>query len=128
MRYFLTILIGIFVYVGCANNTSSVITTEESIEMALENESLLESWDNKENRIALLEVIRNAGAEGLDPEDYHYSDLIKFEDAIFLTSTQTEEYHKLLTESVIKYTSHLRNGKINPLEIYDDWEITQNQS
>jgi len=124
MRYFITILIGIFVYVGCANNTSHIITTEESIELALENESLLENWNSKENRFALLEVIRTAGAEGLNPEDYHYSDLVKYEDAIFLNSTQIEEYHKLLTESVIKYTSHLRNGKINPLEIYDDWEIT----
>lgn len=124
MRYFITILIGIFVYLGCANNTSHIITTEESIKLALENESLLENWNIKENRIALLEVLRNAGAEGLDPEEYHYGDLVKYEDAIFLTSTQTEDYHKLLTESVIKYTSHLRNGKINPLEIYDDWEIT----
>jgi L,D-transpeptidase YcbB len=124
MRYFITILIGIFVYVGCANKASNVITTEESIQIALENESLLENWNIKENRVALLEVIRTAGAEGLDPEDYHYSDLVKYEDAIFLNTTQIEEYHKLLTESIIKYTSHLRNGKINPLEIYDDWEIT----
>lgn len=123
MRYFLTILIGIFVYVGCANKSSKVITTEESIEIAIENEALLENWDIKENRLALLEVIRNAGNEGLIPEDYHYSDLIKYEDAIFLTPSQSEDYHKLLTESIIKYTSHLRNGKINPLEIYDDWEI-----
>jgi len=124
MRYFVTILLGIFVYIGCANNTSNVITTEESIEIAIENEVLLENWDIKENRLALLEVIRNAGNEGLIPEDYHYDDLIKYEDAIFLTPIQTEEYHKLLTKSIIKYTSHLRNGKINPLEIYDDWEIT----
>jgi L,D-transpeptidase YcbB len=123
MRYFITLIIGLFVYLGCANKSSRVITPEESIELAIENEILLESWDYKENRIATIEAIRNASNEGLNPEDYHYSQLVKYEDSIILTPSETETYHKLLTESIIKYTSHLRNGKINPLEIYDDWEI-----
>jgi len=124
MRYFLTLLVGIFIYLGCANNTSTAITTEKSIEIALQNEELQQNWDIKENRLSLIEAIRNAGTEGLIPEDYHYSDLVKYEDAILFTANQNEMYHKLLTEALIKYSSHLKNGKINPLKIYDDWEFT----
>lgn len=124
MRYFLSILIGVFVYLGCANKSPKTLTAEESIAIAINNDELLENWDSKENRLALLEAIRNADKEGLNPEDYHLSDLLRYEDAIVLSDNQKEEYHKLLTEAVIQYSSHLKNGKINPLEIYNDWEIT----
>jgi L,D-transpeptidase YcbB len=123
MRYFLPILLGILVYLGCANNTNpNIISTEESIEIALDNEKLLENWDIKENRLALIEAIRKCGEEGLLPEDYHFSEIMKYEDAIILTPDQKETYHQLLTVSLIKYTSHLKNGKLNPEEIYPDWE------
>lgn len=124
MRYFLSIVVGVFVYLGCANKSPKNLTPEESIAIAINNDELLENWDSKINRVALLEAIRNADKEGLNPEDYHYTDLTRYEDAILLSESQKEEYHKLLTEAIINYSSHLRNGKVNPLEIYTDWEIT----
>lgn len=119
-------MLGILVYVGCANNTNpNIISTEKSIEIALDNEELLENWDIKENRLALIEAVRKSSEEGLLPEDYHFSELMKYEDAIILTPDQTETYHQLLTVSLIKYSSHLKNGKLNPEEIYPDWEYKQ---
>lgn len=125
MRYFYPTILGIIIYIGCANNSNNnVLSTEESIKKALENQELQEKWDNKDNRLALLEAIRKIEDEGLLPEDYNYSELTKYEDAIILTADQTEAYHKLLTISAIKLISHLKNGKINPNEIYSDWEFT----
>lgn len=125
MRYFYPTILGIIIYIGCANNSNNdVLSTEESIKKALKNQELQEKWDNKDNRLALLEAIRKIEDEGLLPQDYNYSELIKYEDAIILTADQTEAYHKLLTISAIKLISHLKNGKINPNEIYSDWEFT----
>lgn len=124
MKKFYPVFIIILVYLGCANNTNmGLLTTDQNIENALNNEELLENWDIEENRIALLEALRKCGDEGLFPEDYQYSELIKYEDAIILSPDQNEAYHKLLTIALIKYSSHLKNGKLNPNEIYSDWEI-----
>ncbi|MFK7049481.1 MULTISPECIES: murein L,D-transpeptidase [Flavobacterium] len=125
MKKFYSILLSVLIYVSCANNTNPrFFSTEESIEKALKNETLLDNWDLDENRMDLLEAIRKSTEEGLNPEDYHYSELLKYEDSIVLTSDQKESYHQLLTIALIKYSSHLRNGKLNANEIYSDWEIT----
>ncbi|MFK7031265.1 L,D-transpeptidase family protein [Flavobacterium oreochromis] len=125
MKKIYPLFISILIYLGCANNTNpKFFSTEESIKNALQNESLLENWDIDENRIALLEAIRKSIEEGLFPEDYHYSELLKYEDSIVLTPDQKENYHKLLTIALIKYSSHLKNGKLDANEIYSDWEIT----
>ncbi|WP_136669002.1 murein L,D-transpeptidase [Flavobacterium sp. H122] len=125
MRYFYPAILGFIIYISCANNSgNSSLSTEESIKKALKNQELQEKWDNKENRDALLEAIRKCNDEGLLPEDYNYSELMKYEDAIILTPDQNEAYHKLLTVSAIKFISHIKNGKINPNEIYKDWEYT----
>ncbi|AMO20093.1 L,D-transpeptidase family protein [Flavobacterium columnare] len=125
MKKIYPIFICFLIYLGCANNTNSkLFSTEESIKNALKNETLLENWDLDENRIALLEAIRKSTEEGLNPEDYHYSELLRYEDSIILTLDQKENYHKLLTIALIKYSSHLKNGKLNANEIYSDWEIT----
>lgn len=125
MRYLYPTILGIIIYIGCANNSNSnLLSTEENIKKALKNQELQEKWNNEENRLALLEAIRKIEDEGLLPEDYNYNELIKFEDAITLTPDQNETYHKLLTISAVKLISHLKNGKINPNEIYTDWEIT----
>ncbi|AND63490.1 hypothetical protein AX766_03245 [Flavobacterium covae] len=124
MKSFYPVFISVLIYLGCANNTNpNLFSTEESIQNALKNETLLENWDLDKNRIALLEAIRKSTEEGLNPEDYHYSELLRYEDSIILTSDQKESYHKLLTIALIKYSSHLKNGKLNANEIYSDWEI-----
>ncbi|WP_428224322.1 L,D-transpeptidase family protein [Flavobacterium sp.] len=124
MKKFYPVFLGVLIYIGCANNTNlDILTTDQNIANALKNEELLENWDIEENRNALLEAIRKCGDEGLFPEDYQYTELMKYEDAIILSPDQNEAYHKLLTIALIKYSSHLKNGKINPNEIYTDWEI-----
>lgn len=125
MRYFYPTILGIIIYISCANNSNnSLLSTEDNIKKALKNQELQEKWNNKENRTALLEAIQKIEDEGLLPEDYNYKELKKFENTPELTAEENEAYHKLLTISAVKLIAHLRNGKINPNEIYSDWEIT----
>ena len=125
MKQFYPILIGFIIYIGCANNTNpEVLSAEENISKALKNIDLLENWDIEENRKALLDHLAKAIEEGLLPEDYRYNELLQFEQSLILTPSKKEEYHKLLTIALIQYTSHLKNGKLNPKEIYSNWEYT----
>lgn len=123
MRYFLTVIVvSMFLYISCGNNSKPIITTEEYIENALENEFVQEGWDLKQNRLELLNAIKNSTFEGLFPEDYEYQKMLEFEDKLFLLPDSKEEYYQLLTSAYIKYLSHLANGKVNPLEMTEDWE------
>jgi L,D-transpeptidase YcbB len=85
-------------------------------------------WENPENRKAFLEAIKNSEKEGLFPDDYSIKKLLQFEEGFDrLTEKEIELYHKQLSSSFIRYTSHLSNGKLNPKEIYPDWEIKRNK-
>lgn len=124
MKYTITTLaFAIFLYIGCSNNSTPRNSTDEHILNALKNRQIQEGWDNTENRTQLIEAIKNAYKEGLLPEDYEYQKLVELEASPELTSEAKEEYHKLLTSAYIKYISHLTNGKVNPMEIYSDWEV-----
>lgn len=124
MKYTITtIVLTIFIYIGCGNNSSPHNKTEDFIANALKNKKIQEGWDLPENRNQLIEAIKNADKEGLFPEDYNYLKLTELETNFTLNPDSKEEYYKLLTSAYIKYISHLTNGKINPLEIYTDWEM-----
>lgn len=124
MRIITTLFLALFLYLSCGNNSKSKFTsTQEYINNALDNDTIQEGWNIKENRIAFLESLKNANAEGLFPEDYNLSKLKEFEEKFLLFPDKKEEFHNLLTVSYIKYVSDLKNGKVNPKEIYTDWEI-----
>lgn len=124
MKYLGTILLGMFLYLGCGNNSKpNMASSEKAIQNALENDSIQEGWDSRSNRLELLNAIKNADKEGLFPEDYNYTALKDFEDKLLLFPENKEKYHEMLTIAYIKYVSDLRNGKINAKEIYTDWEI-----
>lgn len=124
MKYLGTILLGMFLYLGCGNNAKPhLISTEEAISNALENDSIQEGWNNLSNRLELLNAIKNADKEGLLPEDYDYTALKDFEDKLLLFPQNRDKYHEMLTIAYIKYVSDLRNGKIKAKEIYPDWEV-----
>ncbi|SHI76176.1 L,D-transpeptidase family protein [Flavobacterium terrae] len=125
MKYLSIIFFCLFLYVGCGN--AGPKSTDEYIDDALKNEEIQEGWGVKENRISLIEAIKNSENEGLLPEDYQYSKLIELEQKLDSLPEIKDEYHELLTTSYIKYLSDLKNGKINPREIYNDWDIEKKE-
>ena len=81
-------------------------------------------WQSEKNRKISLETIKNCESEGLNPSDYAVSKLLELEKKfIELNDEEQVNYDLLLTYNFQKYLTHLRNGKLNPKELYSDWDI-----
>jgi murein L,D-transpeptidase YcbB/YkuD len=86
------------------------------------------AWQSKENRKIILEQLFNSGEEGLNPADYNVNKLRKYESEIAtLDDIEIANYDILLTESFQKYISHLTNGRLNPRQLYSNWDLKENK-
>ncbi len=85
-------------------------------------------WNIPENRKLIAKILSKADEEGLDSKEYYTEDFEKFErNANFLLEKELVDYDILLTISLQKYISHLTNGKLNPQELYSDWDLKPNE-
>lgn len=85
-------------------------------------------WNTAENRKLIANLLLKADEEGLDSKEYYREDFEKFEkNANSLLEKELIDYDILLTISVQKYISHLANGKLNPQELYTDWDLKPNE-
>lgn len=83
-------------------------------------------WDSNENRTFMLREIGNAENEGLQPKDYHFDELQSYENRYdSLNDSAMVAYDLLLTSNVRRYIKHISDGKLNPTEIYRDWDIKE---
>jgi murein L,D-transpeptidase YcbB/YkuD len=81
-------------------------------------------WTQENRRQAAIDVISEAGTEGLDAKDYSLLRLRIFERKYKLLSKKDiVGFDVLLTYSLQKYLSHLAFGKLNPLELYQNWDL-----
>ncbi|WP_100844946.1 murein L,D-transpeptidase [Flavobacterium sp. 5] len=81
-------------------------------------------WQSEKNRKTILETIKNCETEGLNPSDYNISKLQELEKKfIDLDESERVNYDLLLTYNFQKYLTHLRNGKLNPRELYTNWDL-----
>jgi L,D-transpeptidase YcbB len=127
MKILLPSLFGLFFYLGCGNNINPEIKVVNPVPIAPPAEVVLEDWDNPKNRKEYIQIVKESTNEGLMPEDYSYTKLVDFEEKYKdLSETEIEKYKELLSNSFTKYISHLSNGKLNPKDIYPDWEVKKN--
>lgn len=83
-----------------------------------------EIWYDRENREDLIAQIENSKSEGLNPDDYNLTKIYNIE--IKRDSLEKEEllaYDILLTETFEKLASHYYKGKVNPKEVYPNWDL-----
>lgn len=81
-------------------------------------------WTEKEDREALISQIKSSEDEGLNPEEYNFTSLETQEKAkTKLTHNEVVNFDILLTESFQKLSRHLYNGKLNPKQLYTNWEV-----
>lgn len=81
-------------------------------------------WQSTELRKFVLNELENAQNEGLFSNDYAYSKLSKLEKKISsLSDDELVNYDLLLTLNFQKYIKHISQGKLNPQEIYNDWDL-----
>ncbi len=83
-------------------------------------------WQSEDYRKFVIQELGNASDEGLDPIDYSYPSIKKNEDNYdSLSDEQLVNYDLLLTQSMQTYISHISKGKVNPLVIYDDYDLKE---
>ena len=83
-----------------------------------------EIWVDRENREDLISQIEKTKNEGLNPEEYNINKIFRLE--LRLDSLQLEEklaYDILLTQTYEKLCNHYYRGKLNPDEVYHNWDL-----
>lgn len=81
------------------------------------------AWTNPNNRKALIAAVKDAGSDGLQPDDYHLNTLEQFEALTTISKEECMRYDILLTESFTTLATHLFKGKLLPRTVYHDWAL-----
>lgn len=101
-------------------------TLDDSIKLYYKKNNYQEIWFKQENRTDLINEIKNSNFEGLNPEDYQLKKIEELETKrSLLSDNEISKYDIILTENFKKLAQHLYRGKINPQEVYKDWDITK---
>jgi murein L,D-transpeptidase YcbB/YkuD len=84
------------------------------------------AWNNKEHRHFIIAEIGLAENEGLQPKDYNYVKLKSLEEQFEkLPDSSIVNYDLLLTHSAQLYINHISKGKLNPKDLYRNWDLDQ---
>jgi murein L,D-transpeptidase YcbB/YkuD len=86
-------------------------------------------WQNPKNVADLLKDLGSIAEDGLDPEDYHLSQLL----VLKLRLDQSEspdpsllaDYDILLTDSLVRLLYHIQFGKVDPESLDPAWNMTR---
>lgn len=82
-------------------------------------------WNKKEDREFIISTFESAEEEGLQPSDYNYWKLKSLEAKYDnLPDSLLIKYDFLITENSQLYIKHISSGKLNPNELYKDWDLT----
>ncbi|UGS23225.1 L,D-transpeptidase family protein [Flavobacterium channae] len=96
----------------------------DSVKLYYKKFNFHEIWYLDENRKDLINEIKFCYQEGLNPKDYEIEiieDLESKRDK--LKDDEIVKYDILLTETFDKLANHLHKGKLNPKELYKDWDL-----
>ncbi len=84
-------------------------------------------WHKPGRRQQLIGLVRASADEGLNPKDYKLNRIEQFEArASQLSDDRMIAYDLLLTQMAQKYLWHLGNGKLDPKQLYRDWDLKKN--
>jgi len=96
----------------------------DSLKFYYEKMNFREIWYVPENRKDLINEIKFCYQEGLNPNDYAIEFIENLESKrATLTDEELVKYDILLTQNFEKLALHLHKGKLNPKEIYKDWDL-----
>jgi len=86
-------------------------------------------WENPQNVKDLLTAVGSIAEDGLDPEDYHLSDLLvlklSLDDNKSPDPSLLADYDILLTDSLVRLCYHLQFGKVDPESLDPSWNMTR---
>ena len=86
-------------------------------------------WKNPQNVKDLLNDIGSIAEDGLNPEDYHLSQLLvlklRLDDNDSPDPLLLSDYDILLTDSLVRLCYHLQFGKVDPENLNPTWNMTR---
>ena len=87
------------------------------------------AWSGLERMESLIELVRATEADGLDPEDYHLSNLEKVHrmlvDGRELNTVERAALDIAMTDSLIRLGYHQRFGKVDPHDLDPTWNFSR---
>jgi len=102
---------------------SLLVINHPKINTVYKNKGYVTLWHSEEDRRALLEAIEDIEPDGLVPEDYNLAAIKEFEAKTTTSYEETVAHDILLTDTFNKLASHLFRGKVDPSEVYPDWDL-----
>lgn len=88
------------------------------------------AWTQKKNRKDLIESLKSAYEEGLDPGDYHLEKINKLLEKSKkgkLNHEDKTDLDLLMTDALIMYASHLFEGKLEQSDLRKTWDVERNE-
>lgn len=100
----------------------------DSVVAFYEQRDYVPAWQNDALREELLGTFEAAEDEGLYFEDYHGETIQeKFKNFNSLSDQEKSDLDILLTDAFFKYGEHLLNGKLNPKDLHEIWDVPKNE-
>jgi L,D-transpeptidase YcbB len=86
-------------------------------------------WSDTKNRLTLIDFIEKSIEDGLFPEDYHIKEINFYEkNRSKLNYSNFQTYDIILSNAFKNLADHLHRGKLNPRELYNDWDLPNKKS
>jgi murein L,D-transpeptidase YcbB/YkuD len=81
-------------------------------------------WNDDKNRKTLIDFIKKSKEDGLFPEDYHIKEIDSFEkNRMKISYSNHQTFDLLLSNGFKNLADHLHKGKLNPRDLYNDWDL-----
>lgn len=97
-----------------------------SLRGAYLNNQFEKFWSSESQIEQFITVIANSSSDGLNPDDYHYSELVT------LRNSSSEigqlNFEVLMSDAFLLYCSHIINGKLNPKNIDPQWHVVKDET
>jgi murein L,D-transpeptidase YcbB/YkuD len=86
-------------------------------------------WLDVDKIKALLQAIKDSENDGLNPEDYHFTPLKRFNEQLQnharLNAQTLIHFDLLLTDALIRLSYHLMFGKVDPVQLDSHWNLSR---
>jgi murein L,D-transpeptidase YcbB/YkuD len=86
-------------------------------------------WTDAAYARAMIDLLRDSDAEGLNPADYHYDALLALWEQYNQPWSDRDQLRAqaemLLTDGILLYATHLIQGKVDPRTLDDSWNYTR---
>ncbi len=84
-------------------------------------------WTSNQNQSIAVNAIKNSGLEGLNPKHYFADEIVDLHQNQKKSADQKQELEVLLTFGLQKLLLDRTNGRKNPQELYEDWDLKRNK-